>query len=69
VKSILVARRRIFTVYRNNDVAGLGSIIEMQLDAANLKMTQHFLDAPLDRSVVCAVASDEFLDHGPQRCG
>jgi hypothetical protein len=65
----LVARRRILTVFRNKDVADLRSIIEMQLDAASIEMTQHFLDAPLDRSVVRAVASDKFLDNGPQRCG
>jgi hypothetical protein len=47
-----------------HDVAGLGFIIEMQLDSTGFELTQHDLDALLDRSTVRAVAGDEFLDNG-----
>ena len=66
---VLVARCRIPTAFCNNDVARLGSIIEMQLNAPSVEMPQDFLNASLDRSVDRAIAGDEVLDNGAQRCG
>ena len=65
--AVLLARALI--VLHRHDVAGLGFIIEMHLDSTGFEVTQHDLDPPLDRSMVCAVAGDEFLDNGPQRSG
>ena len=52
------------SVLREQDVAGFGGFIEMQLDATRVELTQHCLDAPLDRRMVRAVAGDKFVDHG-----
>jgi hypothetical protein len=41
----------------------------VQLDNAGVELTHHGLDAPLDRGIVRAVASDEFRDDRPQRRG
>jgi len=65
--SIHIVRWRIFTVFDRHDVAGFGLVIEMQLDPTCLKLPQHILDSPLDGRIVCAVASDEFLDDGSER--
>jgi len=46
---------------------GFGLVIEMQLDPTSLKLPQHILDSPLDRRIVRAVASDEFLDNSLER--
>ena len=41
----------------------------MQFDNAGVELANDRLDAPLDRGIVRAVASDEFLDDGPQSLG
>jgi hypothetical protein len=41
----------------------------MQFDPTSLKLSEHILDSPLDGRIVCAIASDEFLDNGPERRG
>jgi hypothetical protein len=46
--SIHFVRWRIFIVFDCHDVAGFGSVIEMQLDPTSLKLPQHILDSPID---------------------
>jgi hypothetical protein len=41
----------------------------MQLDSPGAELLQHQLDAPRHDGVVGAIASDKFLDNGPQRRG
>ena len=67
IRFSLIARRWI--LLHRQDVAGFGRAVEMQLDTAGVELTHHLLDALLDRRMVRAVASDEFLDNGPQRRG
>jgi hypothetical protein len=43
--------------------------IEMQLGTTSLQLPQHTLDAPSDRRIVSAVASDKFLNDGSERNG
>lgn len=50
----------------DDNVAGRGVVFEMQLDAADVELTQHPPDALFDERIVGAVAGDEFLDNGPQ---
>ena len=56
-----------FTIFNCNDVAGFGLGIEMQFDTTSIELTQYVLDSPLDRRIISAVASDEFLDNGTER--
>jgi len=64
--SIHIVRWRIFTVCDRHDVAGFGLVIELQFNPTCPKLPQHILDSPLDRRIVRAIASHEFLDHGPE---
>jgi hypothetical protein len=57
------------TVFDGHDVAGFGLGMEMQLDTTSIKLPQYILDSLLDRRIVSSVASDEFLDNGPERRG
>ena len=63
----LFERNKSFGILHRHHVAGLSLIIEMHLDSTDFEVMQHRLDAPLDRGMVRAVASDEFLDNSPQR--
>ena len=56
---------RITAAFNRHDVTGFGLVVEMQLGLTSLKLPQHTLDSPLDRRIVRAVASNEFLDYGP----
>lgn len=58
---------RIITVFDRHDVAGFSLVIEVQPDQTSIKLPQDTLDSPLDGGIVCAVATDEFLDDGPER--
>ena len=40
----------------------------MQLDATGLKLPQHTPDALLDARMIRAIASNEFLNNGVERC-
>ena len=48
------------------NVAGLGFLFKMQFDTADIKLTQHQLDALFDERIVGAIAGDKFLDNGSQ---
>jgi len=41
----------------------------MQLDSTCAELLQHRLDAPLDRRMVRAIASDKLFNYGSQSCG
>ena len=58
------ARRRIVPVFDVHDVTGLGLVVEVQLDPARLKLSQHTFHALRDGGMVGAIAGDELLDYG-----
>ena len=62
----IAVRRASFTVADPHDVARFSLVIEMKLDPTNFELFQHFLNSLLDGRVIRAVATDEFLDHGPE---
>ena len=64
---MLDVRGRIATVFDRHDVAGLGLVIEMQLDPTCIKLPQYTLDSPLDRRIIGAIASDEFQNNRSER--
>ena len=53
-------------VLTGENVAGVGLLFEMQFDIADIKLTQHPLDALFDGRIVGAITRDNFLDNGPQ---
>jgi hypothetical protein len=64
--SISVARGWILTLIHRQYVAGLGCLLKMQFDTADIELMQDQLDALFDGRMVGAIAGDEFLDNVPQ---
>ena len=62
-----ILRWKISTAFDRHDVAGLGLVIEMQLDPTSIKLPQYTLDSPLDRRIIGAIASDEFQNNRSER--
>ena len=61
--------RQIPTFIQGQNVAGFGFWLEMQLDAADVELTEHQFDAMFDGRMVGAVAGDNFFDHRTQCLG
>ncbi len=58
-----IVRRWSPASFNGHNVTGLGLVIEMEFDTSSRQLLQHTLDTPLDRRMVGAVASDEFLNN------